>query len=363
MNDLSLITRISARPVDLPLRESFAISQGVMTVAANVFVRVELRDGSVGYGEAAPFTAITGEDQSGTLAAINGVAPDLEGHPALRWRLLSKQMAAAAPQNPAARCALETAIIDAACRHLKLPMHCIFGGAEDGPLETDITIPIVGRERSLELADHWHEQGFRILKIKIGRDLDSDIGTIQSIAAELPDVSFVLDANQGFTEHEALRLVSALDRARVPVRILEQPIAKDNLKAMMTIRRAAPFQVCADESVASRSDAMQVIRADAADIINIKIMKCGVVESMEIAALAHANGIGVMYGGMIESRVAMGCSLALAAGLGSPHTLDLDTPLLLADDLVEGGYAYAGAMMSIPPKEGLGCTLEHLFSD
>jgi L-alanine-DL-glutamate epimerase-like enolase superfamily enzyme len=272
-------------------------------------------------------------------------------------------MANAAPGNPAARCALETAALDAACRHLDLPMHMLFGGAENGPFETDITLPILGRERCLELADHWHERGFRLLKVKVGNDADSDLGTIEAIARSLPDISFVLDANQGFTEREALKLINALDRARIPVRMIEQPIPKGHLKSMMTLRRAAPFQICADESVSSRFEAMQVIRADAADIINIKIMKCGVVESLEIAALARASGIGVMYGGMVESRVAMGCSLALAAGLGSVHTLDLDTPLLLADDPVEGGFTYDGPRMSVPTEPGLGCSLEHLFRE
>jgi len=358
----STITRISARAVDLPLRENFTISQGTMTSAANVYVRVELADGNIGYGEAAPFPAITGEDQESTLAAIHGLATLLEDESALRWRSLARRMANAAPGNPAARCAIETAVLDAACRHLGLPMHVLFGGAETGPFETDITIPIFGQERCLELATVWHERGFRLLKMKIGRDLDADLATIQSISRQFPDVSFVLDANQGFTDREAIRLVNTLDRARVPVRMLEQPIAKGQLKAMMIIRRAAPFQICADESVSSRFEAMQVIRADAADIINIKIMKCGVVEALEIAALARASGIGVMYGGMVESRVAMGCSLALAAGLGSVHTLDLDTPLLLAEDPVEGGFTYDGPRMNVSSEAGLGCSLGRLFA-
>ena len=99
---------------------------------------------------------------------------------------------------------------------------------------------------------------------------------------------------------------------------------------------------------------MSVIKADAADVINIKTTKCGVVEAMDIAALAHSAGLGVMFGGMVETRLAMSCSLALAIACGPIHTLDLDTPLLMSEDPIDGGYAYDGPRITLSDAPGLG---------
>lgn len=61
-----------------------------------------------------------------------------------------------------------------------------------------------------------------------------------------------------------------------------------------------------------------------------------------------------MFGGMMETRLAMGCSLAMAAGIGPLHTLDLDTPLLMATDSLEGGYRYEGSKMVMVEATGMG---------
>src|SRR5206468_8577908 len=80
----------------------------------------------------------------------------------------------------------------------------------------------------------------------------------------------------------------------------------------------------------------------AADFINIKIMKSGLLAALDIAAYARAAGLRLMIGGMVETRIAMGCSFGLVLGRGGFDLLDLDTPLLLATDPVKGGYRYEG---------------------
>ena len=103
--------------------------------------------------------------------------------------------------------------------------------------------------------------------------------------------------------------------------------------------------MAADESVRSLDDARRVIQLQAADDINIKIMKTGVVEALRIAALARSVGLRLMIGGMVETRIAMGCSFSLVLGQGGFDVLDLDTPLLLSTDPVLGGYSYSGPIL------------------
>lgn len=86
----------------------------------------------------------------------------------------------------------------------------------------------------------------------------------------------------------------------------------------------------------------------------MKIMKSGIRESIQMALLARAHDLKVMIGGMLETRLAMGCSLALVVGLGGIDYLDLDTPLLLASDPFVGGYSYEGCHLVASEESGLG---------
>ncbi|THI84914.1 MAG: hypothetical protein CAF41_011720 [Nitrospira sp. CG24A] len=122
---------------------------------------------------------------------------------------------------------------------------------------------------------------------------------------------------------------------------------------MAAIRRETGIPVAADESVRSLADAHEVVARGAADYINIKIMKTGVAEAVEIASYTKAAGLKLMVGGMIETRVAMGCSFSLVLGLGGFDVLDLDTPLLLVNDPVSGGYRYDGPHLQPWSEPGL----------
>ena len=348
------IVAVDTREIDIPLSDPFAIVQGSLTVARNVFIRVTLANGVKGYGECAPFPDVTGEDRPGTLRAIEGLRGILIGRPVAAYRLISRLMADADRAHPAARCGLEMAVLDALCRVLGVPMWAFFGGDSSLVCETDITIPMLGEARCAELADHWYSRGFRTIKVKVGKNLEADFAMIQAIASRHSDVSFVIDANQGFREGEVVSLINLLHRGHINVRLLEQPVHKSDLSGLLRIRRKAEFPICADESVACVRDAIRVIQADAVDVVNIKIMKCGVLEAVEIASLVRSFGLGVMFGGMVETRLAMGCSLAIAAGYGPPHTLDLDTPLLMTADPLTGGYYYDGPMMHRSDLPGLG---------
>ena len=114
--------------------------------------------------------------------------------------------------------------------------------------------------------------------------------------------------------------------------------------------------MAADESVRSLDDARRVVELQAADYINIKIMKTGVREALRIAAFARSAGLRLMIGGMVETRIAMACSFSLVLGQGGFDVLDLDTPLLLSIDPVLGGYGYSGPILH--PWHGAGLDMQ-----
>jgi len=137
---------------------------------------------------------------------------------------------------------------------------------------------------------------------------------------------------------------------------LEQPVVRRALDSMAGLRRATGIPVAADEAVRSLADAREVVARGAADYINIKIMKTGVAEAVDIASFTKASRLKLMIGGMVETRLAMGCSFSLVLGLAGFDLLDLDTPLLLTGDPVTDGYRYEGSCLQ--PWSGPGLDMK-----
>ena len=192
--------------------------------------------------------------------------------------------------------------------------------------------------------------------MKVGKDVDQDISRLEAVHRALPGISFIGDGNQGFSREDCLTFAKGVQRFGGRMALLEQPVRREDLDSLVAIRRITGIPVAADESVRSLSDAHEVIARKAADYINIKIMKTGVVEAVAIAEATLAAGLKLMVGGMVETRIAMGCSFSLVLGMKGFDVLDLDTPLLLATDPVQGGYHYRGAHLEPWAGPGLALT-------
>ena len=353
-----VVERIDCWSADIALTDPFVVATGSRTIAENLFIRITLSDGSRGYGEVAPFPEVGGETRAASLAAVSRLGRIMLGHPAHQFKKIAQHLREQAPDQPAARCGLETALLDAHCHAQGVPMWLLWGGAALREHETDITIPIETLEKTLALVRGWHAKGFRVFKMKIGRDVDSDVGRLHAVHREFPEVAFVGDGNQGFSRKECLAFVRGVVRFGGKLLLLEQPLVREDLEGLAAIRRDTGIAVAADESVRSLLDAQQVVAERAADYINIKIMKTGVMEAHDIALFTLGSGLKLMAGGMVETRIAMGCSYSLVLGMKGFEVLDLDTPLLLNSDPVTGGYRYRGPYL-IPWREpGLGLTVD-----
>jgi len=202
-----LVERIDCWPIDIPLTDPFVVATGSRTVAETLFIRMTLSDGTQGYGEAAPFPEVGGETRAACLAAVNQLGRTMLGYPADQFKVIAQRLREQAPSQPAARCALETALIDAYCRARQLPLWALWGAADVREHETDITIPIETPDKTLALARGWYAKGFRLFKMKIGNDVDSDIRRLEAVHRELSGVAFIGDGNQGFSRRECLRFV------------------------------------------------------------------------------------------------------------------------------------------------------------
>ena len=338
------------------MTDPFVVATGSRTVAENVFLRVTLSNGAQGYGEAAPFPEVGGETRESCLIALQRLGTAILGRSAASYTDVGRVLSEQALTNPAARCGLETAVIDAYCHSLNIPMWQLWGGVDVRARETDITIPITDLDKTVALARGWYVRGFRLFKMKVGKDVESDIRRLEAVHRALPGISFIGDGNQGFSRQDCLTFAQGVKKFCGTMALFEQPVVRDDLDSMAAIRRETGIPVAADESVRSLADAHEVVARGAADYINIKIMKTGVAEAVEIASYTKAAGLKLMIGGMVETRIAMGCSFSLVLGLGGFDVLDLDTPLLLANDPVTGGYRYEGSCLQPWSGPGLDMT-------
>ena len=348
-----VIQRIEIWPVDIPITDPFVVATGARVTAQNLFMRVTLQDGTHGIGEAAPFPEVGGEDRPSCLAAARELASSLIGQSVGGYEALADRLTEQAPLFPAARCGLETALLDALCRTQGIPLWQLWGQADVRVRETDITIPICNLEKTLALSRGWYAQGFRLFKMKVGTDVEEDIRRLQAVHESLPGISFIGDGNQGFSRGDCIRFAGGVKQFGGRLVLLEQPVVRDDLEGLQAIRHLTGIPVAADESVRSLDDARRVVEGQAADYINIKIMKTGVVEARRIADFTRSSGLRLMVGGMLETRIAMGCSFSLVLGLGDFDVLDLDTPLLLSTDPVIGGYHYQGPRLHPWQEAGL----------
>jgi L-Ala-D/L-Glu epimerase len=339
------IEKVTARPLDVAMKKPFGIAGGAQHEAKNVLVTLELTDGTCGWGEGAPFPAFNGETQERVLRACRNAGPLLEGCDLHATSELRERVKTSCSDSPSAACAIETAIVDARARLEGRSLRNVLGDAEE-ELVTDVTITTGTVEEAASEARAF--AAFRTLKMKVGGgDVDRDVARVLAVRVARPDARILVDANGGFSVDDAVRFAKEIARANI--HLFEQPVPPGNWEALAEVRRRTGLRIAIDESVTCADDVTEATRYAATDAVNVKIMKSGVFEALAIVARARDEGLARMIGGMVETRLAMGMSACIAAGIGGFSFIDLDTPLFLADDPFVGGYTQDGERIDLRP--------------
>lgn len=348
--EAATIVSVGNEVIEIELGEPFAIAGGTQPSARIVLTKLTLADGTVGLGEAAPLPAYDGETADLAFSVLQRAAESLQGLDARRWRNVAAEIGARTVGSRSARCALETALLDALSRRAGLSLYAWFGGKAAPRLVTDVTIPIGGLASAGPSARSWSARGFESLKIKVGGA--DDLERVLAIHEHAPKARLMLDANAGLTADQALRLLAQLRDAGVEPCLFEQPVAADDWDGLMAVKRAGA-RVALDESVATASDVIDAVRRLGNDlVVNVKLMKSGIVEGLAIATTTKASGASLMIGGMVESSLAMTVSACFAAGLGGFEFIDLDTHLFLQNSPLQGGLVMQGSTLSLEAISG-----------
>ncbi|MBP9853770.1 MAG: dipeptide epimerase [Candidatus Omnitrophica bacterium] len=349
-----IITQASVEPLVAPLTQPFRTALGDHQTLDNLLFKIQTGKNDYYYGEAAVASHITGETVSGTEKNLKIVADWLIGKDIRQYPLISAQLHEQWERNPALIAAVETAVFDALTAQLGIPLWKLFGDC-CRKIRSDITIVIADLDETQMSVKKFYQQGFRMFKVKVGRNFDLDIKRVEAVNRIAPKGAIYLDANQGFNATQMLKFLREIKRLKIPIALLEQPVPRENFEDLVKVTRSTDIPVCADESARGIEDVVRIIQEKAANVINIKLMKTGIVESLEIIRLARASNIGLMIGGMLESSIAMTASAHIAAGSGYFRYVDLDTPFFIKDEVSHNPYLSKNGIYDLSGvKKGIG---------
>lgn len=324
------------------------------------FVRVRTEDGVIGYGEGSPFTAITAETQQSAVVMAKALAEILRGRDPFTVAHIVSDMDAFAPENPSSKAALEMAVWDICGKLSGQPVCCLLGRFRD-TFQTDKTIFLEPPETMAQAAVEVVRDGFKVVKVKVGQGVEMDTARLRAIRKAVgPNVGIRIDANQGWTPAEAVKCLRQIDQYQVE--FAEQPIARWDWAGMKFVRDNTPVPIMADESVSVEHDAIEGVRRDAIDMINIKLMKAGgILHAARIAHIAEAANLKCMVGCMEETKVGLSAAAHLVCSQKCILYADLDAALFLAEEPVVGGMSVKDGMVVMPQSPGLGLEIDPAF--
>lgn len=349
------IRDVRCHRVRAPMHTTFVTAVRRTDVVESVLVELVDADGCSGWGEGVASPLITGDTLGGIEAAVTGplIAALIDRDPD-DLAGTTRRIATAMVGNTAAKAALDSAVHDLAARRLGVPLARLLG-ATATRVPTDITIAAGPVDEMVAAAAARVAEGFGALKIKVGDGGADDITRLREIRAAAPGALIRADANQGWGRKQAVRIIGTLEDAGLDIELIEQPVAAADLDGLAFVTSHVQTPIMADEAVASAHDALEVIRRGAADLINIKLAKCGgIAPARAIAAVAAAAGVGILVGSMMETHVGVGAAASLCAALGAPWLSDLDAAWWLRTPPVSGGIHYDGAEVVLPDAAGTG---------
>ncbi len=365
---MTSIVAVRVHRVDVPLLRPFVTAVRATSALAVMLVEVIDSDGRSGWGEAPASWRVTGESPESIEAAVAGpLAAVIAGREVAELPVLTQEVALALVGNSSARSAVDCALHDLAAQQAGLPLATYLGGSI-APIRTDMTLSLDTADAQLASARAALADGFGTIKVKVGASGDS-VDAVRRLREELgPEVALRVDANQAWTARQAVDVIGAWERLGLGIQLVEQPVAARAIADLAFVTSRVSTPVMADESVWTTSDLFEIVRARAADLVNLKLAKTGgISEARRMLEIASAAEIGVLVGCMMESvvGVAAAASLAAAGGRASGDGLvwgdqvrdathDLDAGAWQAASPVAGGARYRGDLIELADRPGLG---------
>jgi len=358
------IERVTTIILDLPTIRPHILAMATMCTQSVVLVFVHRSDGIRGMGEATTIGGLSYGEESpeGIKLAIDAYfAPLLIGLDADRPADAMARITSNIVGNRFAKCAVETALLDAAGQAANLSLSELLGGRRHDRFPVVWTLASGDTAFDIEEGEAMlSNRRHNIFKLKIGaRTLLEDCNHVVAVARALEGRAEIrVDLNQRWTRSQAVDGIARLQDAGVA--LIEQPLAKDDIEGMKLLTRRFDCSIMADESLVGPSSAWQIAKNDAADAFAIKISQSGgLTPARAVAVIADAAHIALYGGTMLESGVGTAASAQLFSSFPRIEWgTELFGPLLLADDFLVEPLRYSNFMLEVPVGPGLGIALD-----
>ena len=350
------ITKVRLGRISVPLRVPFKTALRQVNSVEDIIVEIHTDTGEVGYGEAPPTGAITGDTTGAIIGAFQDhIIKTLVGRDVEDFENLTRDVQKCIVKNSSAKAAADIALWDLYGKRYGIPVYRMLGASRN-QIITDLTISVNPPEEMARDAVNAVERGYDTLKVKVGIDPSLDVERLSAIRAAVGDKPRIrIDANQAWSPKQAVKLLNQMQERGLDIELVEQPVKAHDLEGLKYVTDRSYVPVLADESVFSVEDALKIVQLQAADLINIKLMKCGgLTNALKIATLAEVSGVECMIGCMLEAKVSVNAAVHLACARQIITKVDLDGPVLCSEDPVLGGAVFNEKEITVADEPGLG---------
>lgn len=358
------IEKIETILVDVPTIRPHVLAMVTMQTQTLCLVKITCADDIVGIGEA---TTIGGlaygpEAPEGIKLAIDHYfAPLLIGQDATRPAAIMARLARHVVGNYFAKCAIETALLDAQGKRVSLPLSELLGGRLREQVSVLWTLASGDTVRDIVEAEEMiASRRHNAFKLKIGkRPILEDIAHVAAIKKALGNCASIrVDINMAWSEMDARSGISRLADAGCD--LVEQPIDRHNRAGMARLTARSPIPIMADEALQGPATAYDLATQAACDVFSVKIEQAGGLSAAKrVVAIAQAAGIACYGGTMLEAGVGSVASAHLFSTIESlPFGTELFGPLLLTEEIFEVPLRYRDFTLEVPAGPGLGISLD-----
>lgn len=361
---MAIIREVKAYPIEVP-KKPWANAKGATKVQPAVIAELLTEDGVSGFGEINTSYGIPRETTKEILTAIHDVfAPALRGA-SLDMLGILRAMDRLLHGHQQAKDAVQNAALDALSRTLGVPLHVLLGGKARDSIPLAGPLGIASLEESVQDAERYvGEQGFRALKIKIGKDPRKDVARVKAIRAAVGDeVVMRVDINESYDLSTALRVVADLEEVRL--QSIEQPVAARDLHGLARVTASTATLIMADESVQSSFEAMYLARRQAVTAFHVKgAGRGGLLGAKAIADIGAAASIHSICGRI--STLTLGAASELHLVAATPSILlpgEMAGHLFAHDDITTERMTLVDGAVPVPTGPGLGFEVDRAKLD
>lgn len=350
------ITEIQIAQLTIPLIQPFITAVRRTECVHDVVILVKTDCGAIGYGSAASTPAITGDSTESIITTLKTIlGPPLIGRNIVELNSLLLMNNQAIDGHTSAKAAIDIALHDLFAQYCGLPLYQLLGGHKN-QINSCITISVKAQKEMVSDAVKLLQQGHNTLKIKLGLNPVEDMERVRAIRKAVgPNIRLLVDANQGWSVQDALKIIQTFTQEHLNIKLIEQPIKANEVLHLKAISTQVDCPIIADEACFSPQDALYMATINACDGVNIKLMKSGGIDQAQaIYHIAKTAQMQIMVGCMLESPIGIAAIASFAVSKPDILYADLDPIFLIRENYIIGGAQQSNNTIILADKPGLG---------